>query len=226
MMTKRKPAAETGSDPTEVGATIHELRPPAMSRDQEREALYLCTLAELRGRRAATTKAKAAFDAVKLLEKQARALAEAAGFRLSFIDEIFKREGMARKTVAADEQERQWHMEKAGQPLAVQQDMFDRMPEGARDEEFWKDHGYAAGLAGKPGKPPAEMAPQFVQVWLQRWGAGQDKLSWALAEKGINSERTRTDIAAQPLAKGPEDEEEEEGEEDEAALCPEEMEMV
>lgn len=203
---KAKPEPEALSDSV-TSATIHEIRP--RTSEQDREANYLRTLDDLRGLNAAVVVAEAPHKAAKLKVKERRALAEAAGFSLAHIDLVFKREAMNRKAAQKDEQERQWHLETAGQVIAVQQDLLDRMPEAARDEQFWRDHGRAQGLANKPAKPPAEMSPVFTQAWLQDWGVGKDRFDWSLAEKNINPERSRTDIGVSAPQLGPEEPDEE-----------------
>ncbi len=146
----------------------------------------------------ATLKAKG-----KLLTA-ARNAYKADGFLLSNLDEFFDNEKTPNRELEAKEQDRHELFEDTGQVVYVQPDLFAAMPQEARDETYWSDHGYQAGLAGKEAKPPPEMPERFMQTWLKRRMAGQEKLAWALAPDG-NPERTRTDIAPGPVVLRPVD---------------------
>jgi ribosome modulation factor len=150
------------------------------------ESLWLRHLQTLRARRAATLDAKAALKAVQKLETTARNTARGDGYPLAIIDRILDDEGKIRVDLEEMAALERMMREVAGLPTGVQVNLFG--DSGPRDEAWWGEDGYQAGVAGKPGVPPPECPPEFHQTWLKRWGGGQEKLAWALSEKGVNPE--------------------------------------
>ena len=183
----------------------------AMTEQEEREASFLRHMAALRRQRDIVDEAKGALKAVKKIETRMRNEAKADGWMLKLIDEIMDDESKSRVDLAAENKARNFMREIVGLPIGGQADLFERMPEEARDAETWGADGYRAGARGLPAKPPTEMPARFMQDWMKRWTAGKERLDWAQAEQGINPERTRTDIASGPVELEPVDDDEDEG---------------
>lgn len=156
---------------------------------EDRAALRLSHIQLIRDAMEERKKAQEAVKALRKVEKRYRNAYETDGFSLALLDEAFDREDTPGRDLQAYERERHELFEDLGQPNYVQPDLFAQMG----DEETWGEAGYRAGLAGKVGTPPQECSPEFHQTWLKRWGAGQERLAWALEEKGVRST---------PLARG------------------------
>jgi hypothetical protein len=132
----------------------------------------------------------AANEIVKALRKKEKTLRNAYeldGFSLRLLDEAFERADTPGRNLRAYEIERTELFEDLGQATYIQPELLARAPEGSMDETDWMAHGYRAGLEGAEGKPPDECPPEFTQPWMREWGRGQERLSWALEDKGIRS---------------------------------------
>lgn len=120
------------------------------------------------------------------------------GFLLGNLDEMFKSEKMPRRDTQKREQDRHELMEDTGQVVYVQQDFIDKMPEEARDEQYWKEAGYALGIQGKELKHPSEMPERFFQALAKGWHSAQETMAWAVAGT-VNPERRPSDVGITPI---------------------------
>ena len=183
----RKPPEQ----PSGIG---HNLSP------DERETIFVRHMAGIRADAAQVDKAK---EVVKALQKGLTVKRNACkldGFPLAIVDEILADEAKTRADLAAYEESRRFMRDAVGLASGRQIDLFATLTPDARSEAEWGEMGYAAGIRGEPGTPPKDMPREFDQTWLKRWGAAQEKLAWALADKGINPERSRTNAGTGPTA--------------------------
>lgn len=125
------------------------------------------------------------------------------GFLLGNLDQSLKDEAMPRREGPLREQDRQELREDIGQATYIQPDLFDKMPQETRDEQYWGDLGYSMGIQGKEARAPEDMPERFLQVLLKKWHAAQETIIWSMAEE-TNPERTRTDIAPSAVTLEPE----------------------
>ena len=170
---------------------------------EQREADFLRNMDACRRFRAATDDAKAGMKAIRKQETVVRNTAKQAGFSLKVIDEILADEAKTRADIVGYEEQRAWARGTVGLANGRQADLFDT-PE-AKTEFEWGENGYNAGLRGEPAKPPAEMPPEYVQLWMGRHVAGKERLAWAMAESGLNPDRSRTDIGLGSQVPPPDD---------------------
>jgi hypothetical protein len=177
--------------------------PDNLSDREKRAAARLRHIAEIRKARDDRMAAQAVVKAKRKLETRLRNAYKSDGFTLEILDEALKREETPRRDLVRYEAERNEVFEDLGQAVFVQPEMFAEMT----DEQSWADHGFQAGLAGKLASPPKECPPEFHQAWMKRWGAGQERIAWSLASRGINPERgtgSGTGPTADEIAREPE----------------------
>ena len=182
---------KTPEQPSGIG---HNLSP------DERETIFVRHMAKIRAHVAAIDKAK---EVVKSLQKTYtvdRNACKLDGFPLAIVDEILEDEAKTRADLAAYEESRRFMRGSVGLFSGAQIDLFASLTPDARSEAEWGEMGYNAGIKGEPGTPPKDMPREFDQTWLKRWGAAQEKLAWALSDKGINPERSRTTAGTGPTA--------------------------
>jgi hypothetical protein len=159
---------------------------------QEREASIIRHMTVLRPLRDAVEDAKALVKKAQKDFTVARNAAKSDGWTLKLIDKALKVETQQNRQEQQDQaNEEHFIFVTLGLPVAlVQGDLFDTDEKREeRNEAFWSDHGYNTGLKGLPATPPAEMAPQYLQTWLQRRVAGVERLAWAQAEQEVNPEK-------------------------------------
>lgn len=202
---RKTPEDETRPDPAQVE---HPHNLTAREQREQRAAHRLRLIAGIREARDRRITAQEVVRAQRKIETVLRNDYASNDWSLAILDEAFDREDKPRRDLHAYEAERNEVFEDLGQAVYIQPDLFERMPQAAWDETLWSDDGYQAGIAGKVGKPPEECPPEFTQTWLKRWGSGQERIAWSLADKGINPERSRTDIGVEPVKLGDEDEDE------------------
>lgn len=174
----RTKAADAPSAPSP--APKDHNKKPGLSR-ADRTRLRLSHVSQMRPHRTRIEELQSAIKAERKLLNVIRDAYANDGFSLAALDERLKNEGKNRRAVQAYENERFEVGEDLGQANYQQQDLFDAMPEAARDEVYWSDLGYQIGIEGREPKLPADMPSQFTQVFMKRYHAAQEKLAWAMA---------------------------------------------
>jgi len=182
--TPKEPEAPTAPSPAPKD---HNKQKSALSR-ADRTKLRLSHIQQMRPHMAKIEELKSAMKAERKLLNVIRDAYANDGFSLSALDERLRNEGKPRKVVQAYETERHEVGEDLGQATYVQPDLFEAMPEAARDEEYWRESGYQLGIEGKEPKAPKEMPTQFHQAFMKGWHAAQERLAWAMAP-AVNPEQ-------------------------------------
>lgn len=190
---KQTPAPSAPAATPQVG---HNL-----TRDQK-EAGFIRHMAAIREVEGYYADAQQGMKAVRKQRNEIRNACKRDGWSMKVVDEILEDEAkVSQNARMAFEEQRRFMREVVGLPTGVQVDLFAALEPEARTEAEWGALGYNAGLKGLPGKPQDYgVPPERHQIWLQRWGAGQERLSWALSDKGINPERTTTARGTGPTA--------------------------
>jgi hypothetical protein len=181
-MAKKAGDSANGRTPPDPEKTEHPHNVPTR---EEMAALRLRHIEGIRRARDARIAKQEEARALRKVETRLRNAYKADGFTLEILDEALNREDTPGRDLVRYEQERHDLFEDLGQAVYVQADIFEAMG----DEEYWRQAGYQAGIAGKPGTPPEKIAPEFIQPWMSGWNGGQERLGWALAERGINPEK-------------------------------------
>ena len=72
-----------------------------------------------------------------------------------------------------------------GLPVGTQVDLFEGVPEIAKQGLDWEAKGLLAATTGKGahGKPPSECPPDQIDNWMKGWHRGQEKNAPAKLEK-------------------------------------------
>lgn len=151
---------------------------------------------------ASVEEAQAVVKARKKILTEARNAAVAAGFTLQVLDQALKLEKQGnRREMTAQEEERYFVFKMRGLPLGneVQLELDLGGASEKKDEKFWGDDGYNAGLRGEERLPPPECPPHFHQTWMLRHVAGCDRLAWSQAQQGLNPENKPDAGADDPL---------------------------
>lgn len=120
-------------------------------------------------------------------------------FTLKILDEAIALERQAGngRQQEKDEAQRFFIHSVRGLPTATKQgDLFGGQDQDIRDEKYWSDHGYNAGVRGESATPSPDMPTQFMQTWLKRHAAGADRLAWSMADKGLSPEKGDADPGA------------------------------
>lgn len=169
--------------------------------DPAREAALLRHVDQLRGANNAIEMAQGAVKNAKKAAKIIRNAAKTDGFTLKILDEALKREGQGNaREQQSQEEERTFVFRTLGLPCGpVEQGELNLTPH-KRNEKYWADDGYRAGLQGKEATPPDGMPAEHMQVWLRQRAAGVERVNWALAEEGHNPERAPGSHGGGPTA--------------------------
>ena len=168
--------------------------------------------------------AQGAVAAAKKAFKLARNAAKI-DFTLKILDEAvaLERQTDNERQQEKDEAQRFFIHSVRGLPTATKQaDLFGGPDQDIRDEKYWSDHGYNAGVRGESAMPSPDMPTQFMQTWLKRHVAGADRLAWSMADKGMNPEKgdADPDAPAPPTAAGLKGDGEEEADDNPAPSDP------
>ena len=159
----------------------------------EKEDLFLRHMTKIRQARANVDHAKVGLKAIRKIETELRNACRADSFPLKLVDEILEDEAKTRADLLAYEQSRAMMRSAVGLFAGTQIDLFAALEPTARTDAEWGRMGFNAGVKGMVGTPPPDCAPECHQAWMKGWGAGQEKIAWNLAEKGINPDRRNLD---------------------------------
>lgn len=124
--------------------------------------------------------ARAVLAAAKAVHDEVRAKARGEGIKLRQMDQIMKMMDWETDEVRDHFATSVRYAKLAALPIGHQFDLFDEaaedpIPTLVRDKQLAHDAGYRAGLSGKPGTPPEEIAGEFIQDWQAGWNDGQAK---------------------------------------------------
>lgn len=110
-------------------------------------------------------------------------LAKAAGFERQELNALLKDVGTRSKDLVQAEIRRRRHREWLGLPVGEEQlSMFgEATPSEARDEMLWFAEGYACVMRGDDLTAPSEMAPRFLQKFLEGGHAAQTVIASSMA---------------------------------------------
>lgn len=173
--------------------------------NEAREADLLALMAEFRP---ALDKVEEAKAVVKKAEKDyavVRNKAEVLGFALATLDKALKleRQPSNRKLQQAQADEEFFVFKTLGLPVAAVQGTMDFGSDEARDEKYWGDQGFQAGIRGDAATPPDGMPPHLHQTWLTRRADGAAYTAWGKSEAGGRPDRLNTGAAPEPKAPDP-----------------------
>jgi len=175
--------------------------------EQEATALRVHHVAKLRGLKRLVDKAKEALDEVKGEFNDALKLAKVdTKIDRKHFTELLADLATSVKDLEEAERVRTLLRTDWDLPVGTQLDLFDRMPQEARDEAWAKSVGYRDGLRGDPCMMPTDMEPRFGPAYGSGWNDGQEKLMWANVAVGRIVDRkpgahggpTAAEIARQP----------------------------
>lgn len=150
--------------------------------DLPEEALFISHLNKIRQQAKKAEAKKAEYDAEKKAVTALFRQAKADGFNRKELQVILDDSGASRRDLEREEARRAQLRAWAGLPTGVQGDLFATTPQAAIDELDAEGRGYTAGLRGDDPDLPDGLSPHLSPAFLRGWGAGQDKLAWALAK--------------------------------------------
>jgi hypothetical protein len=137
-------------------------------------------------------------EAAKALVKKAqndyavvRAKVEIQGFTLEIIDKALKLERQPKNRRGQQQvaNEEYFVFKTLGLPVALPPNEMDFGSDEERDEAYWGDQGYQAGIRGDIAKPPSECPPHLHQTWLNRRAAGSEYSAWGKSEAGAKPDQ-------------------------------------
>lgn len=164
------------------------------------QAALLTHLTKFRAHRAKIQEIMDVLKAAKKAYKVARSEAKLYGFTLEILDEALDVESVNDRDAAKAAAERRFVFETLGLPLGISNgELFGDQPSDMRDEAYWGQHGFNAGLRDLERKPPSECPQAWQQTWLRQHVAGVEKAMWALAETQ-NTERRPGSVGTGPTA--------------------------
>jgi len=173
-----------------------------------READLLALMAEMRPGLDAVEAAKALVKKAEQSYAVIRNKAEVLGFTLKTLDKALKaeRQPTARREQQAQADEEFFIFKTLGLPVAAAQGQLDFGSDEERDEAYWGDQGYQAGIRGDIAKPPDPCPPHLHKAWLDRRAAGAEYSAWGKAEAGGKPDQGKgTTIDEARAAKGQKD---------------------
>lgn len=182
----RKDAVDAPEPPSPAPAD-HNVGKP------DEQALLLSHFDKLRRQEAVVAERKADYDAEKATMTDLFHVAKVDGFTRKELQALLDDSKAPRRNLVAEEERRAKLRAWLGLPIGTQGDLFANTPSEVKDEADFTGDGYAAGIRGDIGKPPAEVPARFVQPWMRGWGEGQDKLAWGLSEAGRVVDRNPPD---------------------------------
>lgn len=183
-------AAKAGTTPAPTPSPAppgHNQGP--LTRD-ELDDLFIVHLAQARKDNDALEAAMEAVRAVRKGRTRNRELCRSDGFPLTETDSILKDELLPRHEVEDREAMRLRMRGIANQPGGNRDGgnllpgFSDSFAQREKDEAYWRGHGLTAGLRGVEQNPEAnEVPPEWHQVWMTEWHAGQKRLAKAWETK-------------------------------------------
>lgn len=176
------------------------------------EISLLKHMAQFRDDRLIIAEAQEALKAVKKRHKISRNAAKQDGWLLKVLDEALDVEENNDRDAVKEADQRRFVFETLALPLGLHNgELFGEPANDAQDEAYWGDRGYNDGLKGLAAKAPAGVSPQFIQAYLRRHAAGADRVAWAQAEAGVNTEHLGTGTGPTAREIGGDDDDDETG---------------
>ncbi len=169
------------------------------------EALLISHFSKLRAQQLKVDAKKIELDAERSAMTDLFRLAKVDGLTRKELTTLLDDSKSSQRDLQREEERRAQLRSWIGLPAGTQTDLFARLPEEVKDEQYYEGQGYAAGLRGDSGVAPEEISPRFIQAWLRGWSGGQEKLAWALAEAGRNPEKKDTGVPTRKVELEPED---------------------
>lgn len=169
-----------------------------LSPEQEAKALRIYHVSKLRAQKQRCDGAKALLDTERQVLTDLMHVAKAdTHIERQEFSALLKAMDTSKTELLAREERRAILWADWDLPVGHQGDLFEKLPQEARDEQHAKGMGYAAGLRGDPCQMPENMQPRFGQAFGSGWGKGQEELAWALEAVG---RRTLRKAAGGPTA--------------------------
>jgi hypothetical protein len=156
-----------------------------------REAKLLTLMDELRPALSVVEDAKGIVKKAQEAYGLVRAKAELEGFTLAVLDKALKAERQPKNRGGQLQlaNEEYFVFKTLGLPVAVPQGELKFDSDEARDEAYWRDQGYQAGIRGDAATPPDECPPAFHQTWLNRRADGAEYSAWGKSEAGAKPDQ-------------------------------------
>jgi len=186
----------------------------ALTEEQEARALRIYHVSKLREQMQKVKAAQALLDAARQVFTDLCHVAKAdTHIQRKEFTALLKAMDMSKDELREEEERRALLWGDWDLPVGHQGDLFENLPREARDEQYAKGMGYAAGLRGDPCQMPDGMEVRFSAAFGAGWGKGQEELAWALSAVGVITDRRKgvaTGPTAAEIAAQPEEDEDEE----------------
>jgi hypothetical protein len=168
----RRSSASATAAPPAKGSVLGDNREGI---ERAEQAQLVSIVSRLRQQAPKTAAAQAALDAEKAIEKEIYRIAKVAGFEKaevkSYLEDLQPGKGReVEEREVRRVRRRRWLGLSVGES---QPDLEARMPDEARDEQYWAQQGFAHGLTGGTAAVfPDGIPPRMDQVWARAVAAG------------------------------------------------------